>query len=140
MKGPPRSSWTKSRKDHRDWKLISVAHEGRQPQQFGCHSRQRCSNQGLTAKEASVPGRRNHCPALHWRHAPSEENNKIFGQRQLFVAGSAHERFQFMVKDSTKYASTGGWGFGHFNERDGGKSGDAAVAKNLLCLPPEGQR
>jgi hypothetical protein len=23
-----------------------------------------------------------------------------------------------MVKDSKKYASTGGWGFGHFNDRD----------------------
>jgi hypothetical protein len=38
-----------------------------------------------------------------------------------------------MVKDSKKYASTGGWGFGHFNERDGNKPGDAALLKT--CLP-----
>jgi len=70
--------------------------------------------------------------ALHWRHAPSEENNKIFGRRQSFVAGSP-TNVQFMVKDSKKYASTGGWGFGHFNERDGKKPGDAALLKT--CFP-----
>jgi hypothetical protein len=56
--------------------------------------------------------------ALQWRHVPSEENNKIFGRSQSFVAGLS-TNVQFMVKDSKKYASTGGWGFGHFNERDG---------------------
>jgi hypothetical protein len=28
-----------------------------------------------------------------------------------------------------KYAPTGGWGFGHFNERDGNKPGDVALLK-----------
>ncbi|HET6439251.1 MAG TPA: hypothetical protein VFG59_14375 [Anaeromyxobacter sp.] len=31
---------------------------------------------------------------------------------------------QFMLEDSIKYASTGGWGFGHFQ---GGKGGDEAM-------------
>jgi hypothetical protein len=35
-----------------------------------------------------------------------------------------------MVKDSTKYAATGGWGFGHFAN---GKPGDAAFMKS--CFP-----
>jgi hypothetical protein len=35
-----------------------------------------------------------------------------------------------MVKDSKKYASTGGWGFGHFND---GKPADEAVLKT--CFP-----
>ena len=55
--------------------------------------------------------------ALHYRFVPSEENNKAFGQAQSFVAGDP-TNVQFMVKDSKVYASTGGWGFGHFN-RDG---------------------
>jgi hypothetical protein len=35
-----------------------------------------------------------------------------------------------MVKDSTKYAATGGWGFGHFQN---GKPADAAFMKP--CFP-----
>jgi hypothetical protein len=52
---------------------------------------------------------------LHWRHQASEENNKVFGRPQSFVAGSP-TNVQFMVKDSAKYASTGGWGFYHFTD------------------------
>jgi len=37
---------------------------------------------------------------------------------------------QFMVKDSKTYASTGGWGFGQFND---GTSVDDAVLKT--CFP-----
>ena len=67
--------------------------------------------------------------ALHYHHVPSEENNKVFGQAQSFVPG-APTNVQFMVKDSTKYAATGGWGFGHFAD---GKPGDAAFMKT--CFP-----
>ncbi|HEX6012232.1 MAG TPA: cytochrome P460 family protein, partial [Geminicoccaceae bacterium] len=53
---------------------------------------------------------------LAWSHVPSEENNKVFGRFQSFVAGSPKNGVQFMVKDSRKYASTGGWGFAQFND------------------------
>jgi Cytochrome P460 len=42
-------------------------------------------------------------------YVPSEENNRVFGRSQSFVAGPA-TNVQFMVKDSKKYAATGGWG------------------------------
>jgi hypothetical protein len=67
--------------------------------------------------------------ALHYRYVPSEENNKVFGQAQSFVPGPA-TNIQFMVKDSTKYAATGGWGFGHFQD---GKPGEAEFMKS--CFP-----
>ena len=51
--------------------------------------------------------------ALHYRHVLSEENNKVFGREQSFVAGDP-TNVQFMVKDSKTYAATGGWGFFHF--------------------------
>jgi hypothetical protein len=35
-----------------------------------------------------------------------------------------------MIKDSTKYASTGGWGYGHFED---GKPAAAAMLKS--CFP-----
>ena len=69
--------------------------------------------------------------ALHWRQFPSKENNKIFGRPQSFVAGSP-SNVQFMVKVSKKYVSTGGWGFGHFNERDG-KPAERALLQT--CFP-----
>jgi len=69
--------------------------------------------------------------ALHFRHAPSEENNKVFGRDQSFVPG-APTNIQFMLKDSAKYAATGGWGFGHFNAGDG-TPGDEAFMKT--CFP-----
>ena len=47
-----------------------------------------------------------------------------FGRPQSSVAGSPKNGVQFMVKDSRKYASTGGWGFAQFND---GKPADEAV-------------
>jgi hypothetical protein len=70
--------------------------------------------------------------ALHWRHVPSEENNKVFGQDQSFVAGPP-TNVQFMVKDSKKYAATGGWGFGHFNGRDGKPAEKAFMKTCFAC-------
>jgi hypothetical protein len=59
--------------------------------------------------------------ALHWDYAASEENNKVFGRAQSFT-GSAKN--MFIVKDSKKYAATGGWGFADFKD---GKTASEAV-------------
>jgi Cytochrome P460 len=48
---------------------------------------------------------------LAWSYVPLEESKKAFGRLQSFVAGPPKNGVQFMVKDSRKYASTGGWGF-----------------------------
>ncbi len=70
--------------------------------------------------------------AIHWTRVPSENNNKVlagpFPGAQSFVVGSP-ENVQFMVKDSTKYAATGGWGFGDFKD---GKP--ASVAVHNTCF------
>jgi hypothetical protein len=65
-----------------------------------------------------------------WSYVPSEENNKIFGRSQSFVAGPPTNGVQFMVKDSKKYAATGGWGYAHFND---GKP--ASLAALQSCYP-----
>jgi hypothetical protein len=67
---------------------------------------------------------------LAWSYDASEENNKTFGRPQSFVAGAPKNGVQFMVKDSRRYASTGGWGFAHF---DDGKPADAAMLQT--CFP-----
>ena len=67
--------------------------------------------------------------ALDWKRVPSEEDNKVFGRVQAFVAGSP-VNMQVMVKDSKKYGATGGWGFGDFTD---GKPADEA--KHKTCFP-----
>ena len=71
--------------------------------------------------------------ALHWNRVPSEDNNKVlagpFPGAQSFVVGSP-VNMQVMVKDSKKYAATGGWGFADFKD---GKPASEAVHKT--CFP-----
>ena len=67
--------------------------------------------------------------ALHWNEASSEENDKVLASDlpgaglHSFVVGTA-VNVQIMVKDSKRYAATGGWGFGDFTN---GKPGDEAL-------------
>ena len=81
--------------------------------------------------------------ALHWSEASSEGNNKVLAvgfpgaSLQSFVPGSA-VNVQFIVKDSKKYAATGGWGFGDFTN---GKPGNDALMKTCFaCHTPAKDR
>ena len=81
--------------------------------------------------------------ALHWNEVSSEENNRVLAQGfpgagiQSFVPGSG-VNMQFMVKDSKKYAATGGWGFGDFTN---GKPGDAKLMQTCFaCHVPAKDR
>jgi len=121
---------TKIPPGYRDWKLISVAHEEGNLNSFaavlGNDTTIKAYRDGtLPFPDGSIIG------ALHFRHVPSEENNKVFGQAQSFVPGEP-TNVQFMVKDSTKYSATGGWGYGHFNASDG-KPGNEALM--TTCFP-----
>ena len=123
---------TKIPPGYRDWRLISVAHE-----EGNLHSIGAVLGNDLAIKayrEGKLPFPDGAIiAALHYRHVPSEENNKVFGQAQSFVAGPP-TNIQFMVKDSTKYAATGGWGFATFID---GKPAAAASMKS--CFPCHNQ-
>ena len=115
---------------YRDWKLISVAHEEANLNSFAA----------VLGNDAAIHAYRDGklpfpdgaiIAALHYRFVPSGENNKAFGQTQSFVAGDP-TNVQFMVKDSKKYASTGGWGYGHFSQ-DGTPGGDALLKTCSPC-------
>lgn len=99
---------------YRDWRLISVAHEEGDLDDLrailGNDIAIRACREGiLPFPNGAIIAR------LAWTHVPSEENNKAFGRSQSFVAGAA-TNVQVMVKDSSKYAATGGWGFAQFAE------------------------
>jgi Cytochrome P460 len=113
---------------YRDWKWISSAHEAGNLNSIGAVLGNDVAIKAYREKKLPFPDG-TILAALHYRHAPSEENNKVFGQAQSFVPGDP-TNIQFMVKDSTKYAATGGWGFAHFQN---GKPGDAVFMKS--CFP-----
>ena len=114
---------------YRDWRLISVAHE-----EGNLHSFAAVLGNDVAIKayrDAKLPYPDGTIiAALHYGHVPSEENNKAFGDPQSFVPGPPTNT-QFMVKDSKKFASTGGWGFAHFDKD--GKPGTEAALKT--CFP-----
>jgi Cytochrome P460 len=47
---------------------------------------------------------------IAWSYDPLAESEKAFGRHQSFVAGAPKNGVQFMIRDSKKYESTGGWG------------------------------
>ena len=117
---------------YRDWKLISVAHEEGNLNSFAAVLGNDLAIKAYRDGTLPVPDGAV-IAALHYSHTPSEENNKVFGRSQSFVAGGP-TNVQFMVRDSKKYATTGGWGFGHFKD---GKPGDEAFMKT--CFPCHNQ-
>ena len=114
---------------YRDWRWISSAHEAGDLNSLGAVLGNDVAIKAYRDKTLPYPDG-TIIAALHYRHVPSDENNKVFGKVQSFVPGPP-TNIQFMVKDSTKYAATGGWGFGHFNTD--GKPADAAFMKP--CFP-----
>ena len=118
---------------YRNWKLISVNHlvtdkVNQVRAQLGNDIAYKAFQDGtLPFPDGSI------IAALHWNHVASEENDKVlvaaFPGAQSFVAGPP-ANVQFMVKDSKKYAATGGWGFGDFKN---GKPGDRALHE--ACFP-----
>lgn len=116
---------------YRDWRLISVAHEEGELNDF----------RAVLGNDIAIKAyRENKLPfpegtivmRIAWSYGPSEENNKIFGRAQSFVPGSPTASYlQFMVKDSKKYAATGGWGYGQFDKD--GKPAEEAPLKT--CFP-----
>jgi len=113
---------------YRDWRLISLSHEAGNLNSLGAMLGNDVAIKAY--REGTLPYPDGTIiAALHYSHAASEENDKIFGRPQSFTPG-APTNTQFMVKDSVKYAATGGWGFGFFID---GKPVDEAQMKS--CFP-----
>jgi hypothetical protein len=131
---------------YRDWRLIAVAHlevgksdpalvEARM-----AHKQLRAQLGNDIAIKAFREGKLPFpdgamIAALHWNEASSDANDKVLaiGFPGAGLDSSVPEsavNVQFMVKDSTKYAATGGWGFADFTN---GRPGSEALHKT--CFP-----
>jgi len=114
---------------YRDWRLIAVAHE-----EGSLNDMRAILGNDVAigaAREGKLPYPDGAIIArLAWSYDPLEESAKAFGHLQSYVAGPPKNGVQFMVKDSRKYAATGGWGFAEF---DDGKPAGEAMQK--ACFP-----
>src|SRR3977135_2731529 len=100
---------------YRDWRLISVAHEEGNLNDLrailGNDVAIKASREGLLPfPDGTIIAR------LAWSYDPLEESSKAFGRPQTWAAGPPKNGVQFMVKDSRKYASTGGWGVAAYDD------------------------
>ena len=128
---------------YRDWRVISVA------QLVGNNLKQLRAQLGndiaiKAFQEGKLPFPDGAIiSALHWNEASSDENDKVLasGFPGMGLQSSVAEspvNVQFMVKDSKKYAATGGWGFADFRN---GKPGDEALHKACFgCHEPAKDR
>jgi len=137
---------------YRDWGMISVAHVGGNLNdlrvKLGNDVAIKAYREGkLPFPDGTIIAR------LAWRQVTSEENNIVLHRTlergglsseqttkllaESFVAGPA-TNVQFMVKDSRKYASTGGWGFAQFT--NGKPDGEAAHNTCFSCHAPARDR
>lgn len=120
---------------YRDWRVISMGHlaGGNLKQlraQLGNDIAIKAFREGtLPFPDGSI------IAAIHWNEVSSEENNKVLaagfpgaGLQSSFAGQFVN--VQLMVKDSKKYAATGGWGFADFKD---GKPQDEALHKT--CFP-----
>jgi hypothetical protein len=127
---------TKIPPGYRDWKLVSVAHEAGELNDIrailGNDIAIKSYREGkLPFPDGAIIAR------IAWNYVPSEENNKVFGREQSFVAGSAPTWYlQFMVKDSKKYVATGGWGFAQFDKDGKPNLPEETLKKCFPCHEP----
>jgi hypothetical protein len=120
---------------YRDWRLISVAHEEGSLNDI----------RAILGNDVAIKAyREDKLPfpdgtviaRIAWKDVPSEENNKVFGRAQSFVAGTAPGWYlQFMVKDSKRFAATAGWGFAQF-DKDGKPANEAKMKTCFPCHQP----
>jgi hypothetical protein len=111
---------------YRDWRLISVAREEGNLNDIRAILGNDVAIKAYREGKSQFPDG-TIIARLAWSHDVSDENNKVFGRVQSYVAGPPKNGLQFMIKDSKKYAATGGWGYGHFND---GKPADDAFMKS----------
>lgn len=124
---------------YRDWRLISVKQlAGTKVKQLRAQLGNDIAIRAFREAKLSFPDG-SIIAALHWNEASSDLDNQVLaagflgaGLESVF-AGSA-VNVQFMIKDSKRYAETGGWGYGDFTN---GKPGDQALhEKCFSCHVP----
>jgi hypothetical protein len=135
----------KLQQGYRDWRLISVKQltgAGGKLKQLRAQLGNDIAMEAFRAGKLPFPDG-TVIAALHWNEVSSDADNKVLADGfpgaglESSFAGSA-VNVQYMVKDSKKYAATGGWGFADFTN---GKAGDEALHQTCFaCHQPAKDR
>ena len=107
---------------YRGWQLIAVSHRTDNKDELRAILGNDIILKAYRAKTLPFPDG-SMIAKLAWKREPMKEFPGAW------MPGAA-PRIEFMVKDSKKYSSTGGWGFGRFID---GKPADAAA--HQTCFP-----
>ncbi len=107
---------------YRNWQLISVSHRTDNKDELRAILGNDIAMKAFRGNKLPFPDG-SMMAKLAWKREPMKE---FAG---AWIPGVA-PRIEFMVKDSKKYAATGGWGFGRFID---GKPADEATHKT--CFP-----
>ena len=121
---------------YRDWPFVSIAHEAGEKQDIRVILGNDIAMQAF--KDGTRPFPDGAIIArLAYNYEASAQNNAVFGREQSFVAGEP-TNVQIEIKDSKRFASTGGWGYGQFEEGKANPS-EKVVNSCFAChtkLPP----
>ena len=120
---------------YRDWRLISVKQlAGNKLKQLRAQLGNDIAIEAFREGKLPFPDGAI-IAALHWNEASSDLDNQVLaagfpgaGLESVFAESAVN--VQFMVKDSKKYAASGGWGYANFTN---GKAGDQALHEK--CFP-----
>jgi len=103
---------------YRDWPLIAVAQEEGKLNDLravlGNDIAIAAAKAGAGVTRAYPEG--SVIARLAWDHEALAESAAAFGKAQSYVARHPKNGVQFMIKDTQKFAATGGWGFAQFND------------------------
>lgn len=114
---------------YRHWTLISVAQENGRNNDIRAILGNALAVKAFRTKQRPFPDGAI-IVRLAWRYQSSPRNDAVFPAPQSFIAGEP-TNVQVSVKDSKRYASTGGWGYGQFEK--GVANPDTALTRSCFA-------
>lgn len=114
---------------YRDWSLVTIAREqGRLDDIRAVLGNEAALRSFRSARRPFPDG--TIIVRIAWSYESAPEDDKVLGDSVSHVAGIPKNGVQVMVKDSRRFASTGGWGFAQFNN-----GRPAAETVQATCQP-----
>jgi len=112
---------------YRNWEFVAPSHEGGTLDELRLIIGNKRAMRSYRASTLPFPDG-TVLVKLAWKHVPLTMPSELSAQPQAYVPGHA-TTVQVMVKDSKRFATTGGWGYGRFID---GKAAD--IAQHQTCF------
>lgn len=100
---------------YRDLQLVTIAREQGRLDDLRAILGNRAALQSFREEQRPFPDG-SIIVRIAWSYESAAEDDKVLGDSVSHVAGVPKNGVQVMVKDSRRYAASGGWGFAQFND------------------------